>query len=686
MESETTVEWADVLFSILFRAKVLLKRFWWIFLFTISIGIAYQAYRQLSKETLYVSYAQMIVSGRIALPEGAVYREELSNFFGTQISLMKSSKVQSRALDRVLALHPDLDPVKVSMNVSQSPESSIFMLSSEGTSGPYVQAFLDAAMEEYMNFKREMRAQTAESTFLSITDQVIQIKADVSRLEDARFAFQEDNNIVFIQEQGSSAGSHLARLNDEYSELKVQFARLANIPDEVGPDEEFPPEFEQVLLDPEFQVVSDEYLEVSDALSRLKAERDETAIYMKSNHPKLVELDLEIDRQEGLLKIVRRQALNQVRDKKRYLSSELASLEIAVKEWEGKALEYSRKLAEFERINSQLDRLKKLHDQLLASTQSIDINRNLAQETVSILEHASEPIPIRVSFAKQILMGAAVGLVLGVGLIILAGNLDSRVVSTEDISQRYEEPVLGVVPKEKPDASDKLGLLKPNDERVAFAEACRNIRSSMLYLNQDGFRPQTLLVTSSVPGEGKTTISGNLSVALAFAASRTLLIDADMRRGRLHDVFEVPASPGLSELIQGDITLEGAIQKTHVENLDLITCGQYPSHPGDMLMSSRLEDIVEELKPRYDFILFDTPPVLATDDTPGFASKFDALIFVVRSGFTRTQHVKTALKNLHARKVPFYGFVLNGMDTQVLGFYRYSYGDYYTSLTDLDDE
>ena len=112
---------------------------------------------------------------------------------------MKSSKVQSRALDRVLALHPDLDPVKVSMNVSQSPESSIFMLSSEGTSGPYVQAFLDAAMEEYMNFKREMRAQTAESTFLSITDQVIQIKADVSRLEDARFAFQEDNNIVFIK-------------------------------------------------------------------------------------------------------------------------------------------------------------------------------------------------------------------------------------------------------------------------------------------------------------------------------------------------------------------------------------------------------------------------------------------------------------------------------------------------------
>jgi non-specific protein-tyrosine kinase len=304
----------------------------------------------------------------------------------------------------------------------------------------------------------------------------------------------------------------------------------------------------------------------------------------------------------------------------------------------------------------------------------------LDQPRLAIFEHASDPTVSRPNPVRQISIGAFMGFVAGAMLIFVLGALDGRVMSVEDITQRFEESMLGVIPMQQRIAG-QVALLQNDDQRQMFAESCRNIRSSLLYMDRQGKRPQTILLTSSVPSEGKSTISANLAITLSFAASKTLLIDADLRRGQLYKQFGVSNEVGLAEHLQGELPIEKVIQPTQFENLHFIPCGKYPAQPGELLMTEAFRETMEELKQKYDFIIFDSPPVMATDDTSSFATRVDAVIFVVRAGYARLRQVRSSLENLHRRGVNVYGMIINFIDHREPGYYSYKYYDYYSYRT-----
>jgi len=257
------------------------------------------------------------------------------------------------------------------------------------------------------------------------------------------------------------------------------------------------------------------------------------------------------------------------------------------------------------------------------------------------------------------------------------GLLDGRVMSVEDVSQRFDEPMLGIIPMQRR-VSGQVELLKSNDQRLMFAESCRNIRSSLLYMDHLGQRPRMIVVTSSIPGEGKSTISANLAITLGFAASKTLLVDADLRRGQLYKRFGLKNDVGLAEHIQDGVPIEQVIQPTGLENLDMIATGKYPAHPGELLMSDRFRETMAFLKTKYDFVVFDSPPIMATDDAASFATRTDAVIFVVRAGHTRLRQIRSSLEGLHRRGVRIYGVIVNFIDHREPSYYSYKYYDYYS--------
>jgi capsular exopolysaccharide synthesis family protein len=193
-----------------------------------------------------------------------------------------------------------------------------------------------------------------------------------------------------------------------------------------------------------------------------------------------------------------------------------------------------------------------------------------------------------------------------------------------------------------------------------------------------GQRPRMIVVTSSIPGEGKSTISSNLAITLGFASSRTLLVDADLRRGQLYKRFGVKNDLGLAEHIQNDLPLEQVVQHTGFENVDIITSGQYPAHPGELLMSEKFRASMVEMRKKYDFVVFDSPPIMATDDAASFATRTDAVIFVVRAGHTRLRQIRASLESLRRRGVRIYGLVINFIDHREPGYYSYKYYDYYS--------
>jgi polysaccharide biosynthesis transport protein len=677
--SDGDSDFSEKILSQVFVAKILLQRFWWIFLITISLGLAVQSYRVLSKNPIYVSSAQMIVSGRLALPEGgAVYSEELANFFGTQMALMQSSQVHKRVISRVQALRPDLKPSSVNIIVHQSPNASIFILNAYGSDPDYTQAYLDATMQEYINFKREMRVDTADRTFIAINEEVLNLQQKIKEAEDEKVEFQKKNNIVFIQEQGNTVGNYLARLNQELSDYQMQvcaidtlyLAHLQSVEDTAGGVS-----FEKLG-------VSKDYFDAKKRYNQLKAEYEDGLTYMNSNHPKIADLRREIDYQNNILQIYKRQCEVHLLEKKQALQAQIKTLQGMISNQEVHALDYSRRLGEFERINSRLDRQRKVLDQLLTSIQSIHLNLNLEQESVAVLENASSASEMRENVANQVVGGAFFGLLIGACIIGAIGALDRRIVSVEDISKRFDEPIMGMVPYQKDVNKTGIDLLRSNDNRIVLAEACRSIRSSLIYAMSSKSRftggVRVFLVTSSVPAEGKSTISANLAITLAFTAAKTIIIDSDLRRGHLHKKFKMDRSPGWSEVLQKTVSLDEAIRKTDIEHLDFMPCGEYSERPGELLMSAEADRMVEELKRRYDYVVFDTAPVLATDDTLVFAQKVDGVLFVMRSGQTRIKEAQLAFQNLFFRHIKVSGIVLNGVDAHGPGAYYYRYQDYYT--------
>jgi capsular exopolysaccharide synthesis family protein len=684
-EGDQTFEWSEVLHAWIFRARIFLKRYWWIFLLTVAGGVGLQAYKEYHRVPLYDSSASLILRGHIFTQQGANYVDESANFFPTKILLLTSGPVQSRARAVVQALHPqEFGPPApdVNINAGQVGTTDVISLAAVGTNPLYTQYYLDAVIQAFFDYQKDQREEAAKESYDQNMEKVLDYEQQIKDLEASKLIFQQKNNIVSVEQQSQVAGAEEARLESEKASIQTQLGNLesANLNDYIaGKNVE---DVDQLLLGPQGVEPEDaDYQQAKQELRRLDAERDSFASVLRPAHPKMIALSQAIDNLNNSLQMQRRQIVTLLNERHSALVAELARLEAEVQQSQGRALAFSTLAGQYDQIISQLDQAKKTHEQLLEIKASVkDLGTGTDQEMLAVMEPASPAVKEVVYPAKQIVMGAFTGLVAGAALIFLLGLLDGRVMSVEDVTQRFDEPMLGIIPMQRR-VSGQVALLQSNDQRLMFSESCRNIRSSLLYMDHLGQRPRMIVITSSIPGEGKSTISANLAITLGFASSRTLLVDADLRRGQLYKRFGLKNDVGLAEHIQDGLPIEQVIQATGFENLDLIASGQYPAHPGELLMSERFRETMAVLKKKYDFVVFDSPPIMATDDAASFATRTDAVLFVVRAGHTRLRQIRASLESLRRRGVRIYGLVVNFIDHREPGYYSYKYYDYYSYRT-----
>ena len=221
--------------------------------------------------------------------------------------------------------------------------------------------------------------------------------------------------------------------------------------------------------------------------------------------------------------------------------------------------------------------------------------------------------------------------------------------------------------------------MKEHDDRHVFVESFRNIRSSILFTFSEAERPKTILITSSVPEEGKTTVTANLAVTLALSGSKVILIDADLRRDSVHKIFKIRPKPGFAEILSKGLDYREAIITTDVPNLHIIPAGDMEGNPGELFLGQNTENFIKEIRNHYDFVLFDSPPVLATDDTTSLAPILDGVLFVVRGSYTSARMSRESLNLLHQRKVNVLGVIFNRAATSIGEYYYYyRYNSYYS--------
>ena len=662
----------------LLRYLTILRKRWWVAFLTVSVGLCVAAWYVSQMPPSFRSVGRLMVSGQIRLTEGAAYSEELVNFFGTQVELMQSGEVRERAGARVRALHPELKREDVKLAVGQVPRASIFIMSTVGESPLYTQAYLDACMAEYIAAKKEMRSQKSESTTVAIQDELVRLEKEMDADGEKLHEFQKENNIGFLHEEGNSAGLYLAQLNRQLADLKTEYdlLELLNLDQNLDREKTASPTANNPSGARDTTLANygplAEYQRAKQQLQMLTAEREDFSRYLRPKHPTIVALDEQITRGEKLIEAFRNQSVETLKTRRESIRLQIKNIEGVIKQWGEKALDLSRRVADFDKIKAKGERTKGQYDRLLANLRSVDVTKSVDQDTVSILEKASPAISIRPGMVKIMSIGFGIGLLLGLIILFIMDKLDDRISSFVEFGAHYPEHILGQIPSEN--MTGDLALLKHSDARHSLLESYRTLRSSLLFLPVEGARPKTLLITSAAPGEGKTTVASNLAIILAFSGARVLLVDADLRRGRLHSLFGIPPEGGFAKVLQQRLPWSDAIVKTNIENLSILPRGKTLPHPAEHFLSKVTDQFLQDVYDQFDYILLDSAPVLVADDTLSLAPKIDGVLFVVRFAQSSARMGRRALDLLNHRQVNVLGLVCNDVH---LSEAEYGYGSYY---------
>jgi capsular exopolysaccharide synthesis family protein len=331
------------------------------------------------------------------------------------------------------------------------------------------------------------------------------------------------------------------------------------------------------------------------------------------------------------------------------------------------------------KLESMLEFHKLLDAKIATERLEMEIPKNSMVQVTDPAEPGKEPVQPKKTL--NIVLGLVFGLIMGVGLAFFIEYLDTSVKTIDDVERTFQAPVLGVIPQ-------NIGYLLDEGAESKNAEAYRVLRTNLLFSRKDE-KPNTLVVVSAGAGEGKSTTSINLATVFAQSGSRVLIVDSDLRRPTLHKLFKVTNKLGLTNYLLQQNTIAEIVQTTSVPNLDFMASGKLPNSSMGVLGSAQMKEMISELKQRYDFIFFDSPPILGVSDASILASEVDMVIQVVQ--YRRYPQPMTIRAKQMIEKVGGHlaGIVLNNINmSQDEGYYYYSgyYHDYYYSHNDSEQD
>lgn len=643
-------------------------RYAWIIALGAVIGAVWGYVVAQRKAVEFTSNSRMFVSGRVNLPDASsAYSEELANYLGTQAEIMRSNEVISRAHQRLQLEQPGLKG-DAQLSIRVLPGTSIFILSTTGDNPAHCRAFLDAVMSEFIQFKRERRLVTSQNTIEQIAAEITRLEQEIDVQEQTLLRFKERNNVSFWEQQSVSSARFLADLKAREASLRMQMAVMDSW-EKAAAEHGFSSNAEvgssgAVV----FSESSDRQLN-RQKLDALTIERDELLIGLRPAHPKIVRLNEEISRLERLIELSTRKLGERRHERRTAMQSELDGLAKSIAEWEVKSLESSRFEAEYQKIRGTLDRTRDLYGRMLASLQNLDTRKGVDQELVQILQAASVATPVDLGVRKSTLSGLTFGLCVGYAVFMIACRLDDSSFAVEDAIDRLGHRSLAEVPQlpSGPTNSERRKFIESS-----FDESFRRMRSlALLGLPTD--RAAVFLVTSALPSEGKSEVAINLARVFAKGGRRVLLIDADLRRGRIHKALQAgEIGPGLCELLTGEASEEQVVRPTTEANLSLITAGSSTTHANEILSTRDLSGRLESLRSRFEVIIFDTAPIGLVDDTGHLVSLASRVLFVVRMRRTPLRQALAAISTLKVRGAADLGLVFNRVKQQSSRYY-YSY-------------
>ncbi len=693
---------ASMVMARVHRYKILLKKHWWVMILGIILGVAAGLVYVTMSPPSFQSESKMVMAQRMAISEKLV-SDEIQNFMGTQSEMLKSRLVQMRAMDKLIEKHPEIKQ-EWEERLALNPNAKMFDFSSRdrlrnqtltltatGEDPALVQVYLNEVMQAYLDWKRELRQQTSETTFESLTNQLATLDIEIQSLRDGISNFRATNNVVMLEQVGSGRAKELGEINMELNRTR----RLLDALNQMTPEQiqaavmresgtsmaagavggDVGTEMSSALSKPQA-----EYYKSLQELEKLKSNRQDLSEFLRDSHRKIRELDEQIAALQRVVDSFRDLAMGIITSQRDALEIRVKQLEVDFDKMQEQASAADKMLVEFSNMQEDLVRKQDMFQKLSEMLRTVDLSKVMSNESLNIMDHAS--VAKSVAHKKlKLLLGLLAGGFLGIVALYLIDLFDDTFGTIGEMRDQFTETVLGQIPEIKAFQKDNdIHLLsEENPDSHALVESFRNLRSSIVFSYPDGEVPQTICVTSSVPAEGKSTVAANLAVSLAAGNMKVLLVDGDIRRGHLCSKFDLPSTPGFVELLRQEVSAKDIIRKTEIKGLDMVSSGKLQKSPGELYLSPSLDVFLNEMKGRYDYIVFDSAPLLATDDTSNLARKVDGVLFVVRGAYTSVRYARECLKRLRSRGAPLMGLVFNrgyvsGSDSY---YYYHDYYEYY---------
>jgi capsular exopolysaccharide synthesis family protein len=431
------------------------------------------------------------------------------------------------------------------------------------------------------------------------------------------------------------------------------------------------------------KILANDYVQkLKSELADLQRQQALLAERYGERHAEMIKIRTAIESADAKFRNEISKVVDSVKNEFQTALSQEQSLQSALDAQKAEALSLNRKGIEFGVLQREAESNRQVYESLLQRTKETDISGDRRTTNIRIVDEAEVPrSPISPNVPREVMMALGGGLFFAFGLAFLFEYLDNRIKTPQELKAHVGVPFLGMVPVIGRSKNDRDPLLTAPNIPSSFAEALKTIRTNVLFSSADeGMR--SLVVTSAGPGEGKSVVSSNVAIALAQTGQRVLLIDGDMRRPRIHEIFGGNQEPGLSNVLTGNAKAAEAIRRSPIHGLWLLGSGHIPPNPAELLGSRRFADFMISLDQHFDWVVIDTPPVLVVTDSAIVANQASGVVFVVGADKTSRHAARAAVEQLDSANAHIVGSVLNRVDLirnpyYYSSYYRKEYAKYY---------
>jgi len=521
-----------------------------------------------------------------------------------------------------------------------------------------------------------------------LSTQLVGLKVKLEKSEDALQEYAQANAILFVEEKRNLVNARLEELQQEYT--KAQADRYQAEARNVLVQEEKVQDLPGVLSN---RLIQD----LSVRLAELERDYAQLTAVVKPDYPKAIQLKMQIDTLRANLEQQKRALAHNVVDEYRSALAREKYLAAALERQKAEVNDIAAKSIQYNILKREVDTNKQLYEGLLQRLKEAQVSAGLKASNLRVVDPAEVPkYPVRPRVVLNLALGLIFGLALGIGVAFFQEYLDKTLKSSDDVEQLLRLPSLGILPvfpalgggsagKQTTTKIVPLAIYGKESTPApaiqtdyAAVEAFRSLRTSILLSASPV--PKTILVTSSLPGEGKTTVAVNLGATLASLGSKVVVVDCDMRRPAAHRSARVRNNPGFVQCLTGHNDLLEALQPVPgVANLSIVPCGPIPPNPAEILSSPAAGQLLHRLRSEFDYVLVDSPPLLSVADSRILATLTDAVVLVVRAYETPYDVVRRARALLYSAGARILGVALNSVDIRRDGyssgyFYRYGAG------------